>query len=129
MSRPDRRQPWLKTNRVLYYSMAVLSVAVAIIAAELVTRLLQAEAIALLMLCAVIVAAWLGGFGPALLAITLTLLAFHYYLVPPFICVETKSISCRYFGSTASDPVFHCLSLCRIHRFGAEKDNRGSPAF
>jgi len=63
--------------------MAVLSVAVAIIAAELVTRLLQAEAIALLMLCAVIVAAWLGGFGPALLAITLTLLAFHYYLVPP----------------------------------------------
>ena len=83
MSRPDPRQPWLKTNRVLYYSMAVLSVAVAIIAAELVTRLLQAEAIALLMLCAVIVAAWLGGFGPALLAITLTLLAFHYYLVPP----------------------------------------------
>src|SRR5712675_867097 len=82
MSRPDPRQPWLKTNRVLYYSMAVLSVAVAIIAAELVTRLLQAEAIALLMLCAVIVAAWLGGFGPALLAITLTLLAFHYYLVP-----------------------------------------------
>ena len=83
MSRPDPRQPWLKANRVFYYSMALLSVAVAIIAAELVTRVLQAEAIALLMLCAVIVAAWLGGFGPALLAITLTLLAFHYYLVPP----------------------------------------------
>src|SRR5258707_3531274 len=63
--------------------MAVLSVAVAIIAAELITRLLQAEPIASSMLCAVSFAAWFGGFGPALLAITLALLAFHYYLVPP----------------------------------------------
>jgi PAS domain S-box-containing protein len=63
--------------------MAVLSVAVAVIAVELITRLLQAEAIALLMLCAVIVATWLGGFGPAVLAIALALFAFHYYLLPP----------------------------------------------
>jgi PAS domain S-box-containing protein len=63
--------------------MAILSVAVAIIAAELITRLLHTEPIALLMLCAVIFAAWLGGFGPALVAITLALFAFHYYLVPP----------------------------------------------
>ena len=35
------------------------------------------------MLCAVIFAAWFGGFGPGLLAIALSLLAFHYYLVPP----------------------------------------------
>src|ERR1700688_535671 len=65
------------------YAMAVLSVAMAIIAAEFITRLLHAEAIASSMLCAVIFAAWFGGFGPALLAITLALLAFHYYLVPP----------------------------------------------
>jgi PAS domain S-box-containing protein len=63
--------------------MAVLSVAVAIIAAEFMARLLNAEPIASLMLCAVIFAAWFGGFGPALLAIALALLAFHYYLVPP----------------------------------------------
>jgi len=63
--------------------MAVLSVAVAIIAAELITRLLNAEAIASSMLCAVIFTAWLGGLGPAMLAIILALLAFHYYLVPP----------------------------------------------
>src|SRR6266478_3189914 len=67
----------------LSYAMAVLSVAVAISAAELITRLLHAEPIASSMLCAVIFAAWFGGFGPALLAITLALLAFHYYLVPP----------------------------------------------
>jgi hypothetical protein len=33
------------------------------------------------MLCAVISTAWLGGFGPALLAIILALCAFHYNLV------------------------------------------------
>jgi PAS domain S-box-containing protein len=63
--------------------MAVLSVAAAIVAAELITRLFHAEAIASSMLCAVIFAAWVGGFGPALLAIALALLAFHYYLLPP----------------------------------------------
>jgi K+-sensing histidine kinase KdpD len=63
--------------------MAILSVAAAIVAAELITRLFHAEAIASSMLCAVIFAAWVGGFGPALLAITLALLAFHYYLLPP----------------------------------------------
>jgi PAS domain S-box-containing protein len=70
-------------HRISYYAMAVLSVAVAIGAAELVTRQLQAEPIASLMLCAVIFTAWFAGFVPALLAITLALLAFHYYLVPP----------------------------------------------
>jgi PAS domain S-box-containing protein len=68
---------------ISYYATAVLSVAVATIAAELITRLLQAEAIASSMLCAVIFAAWLGGFGPALLAISLAVPAFHYYVVPP----------------------------------------------
>jgi PAS domain S-box-containing protein len=66
-----------------YYATAVVSVAAAIVSAELITRLLHAEAIASSMLCAVIFAAWFGGIGPALLAITLALLAFHYYLVPP----------------------------------------------
>jgi PAS domain S-box-containing protein len=71
--------------------MAVLSVAVGIVAAELITRLLHAEAIASSMLCAVIFAAWLGGFGPALLAIALALFAFHYYLVPPINSFTWKS--------------------------------------
>jgi PAS domain S-box-containing protein len=68
---------------ISHYTTAVLSVAVAIVAAELITRLLNAEAIASSMLCAVIFAAWVGGLGSGLLAMTLALLAFHYYLVPP----------------------------------------------
>src|ERR1700737_3717709 len=83
MIKPSLPQRWPKPRTISYYAMAVLSVAVAIIATELITRLLHAEPIALSMLCAVIFAAWLGGLGPALLAITLALLAFHYYLVPP----------------------------------------------
>src|SRR5258707_14406180 len=83
MIKPDLAQRWPKPRTISYYAMAVLSVAVAIIAAELITRLFHAEAIASSMLCAVIFAAWFGGFGPALLTIALALLAFHYYLVPP----------------------------------------------
>ncbi len=83
MIKPNLPQRWPEPPTVSYYAMAVLSVAVAIVAAELMTRLLQTEPIASSMLCAVIFAAWFGGFGPALLAIALALLAFHYYLVPP----------------------------------------------
>jgi PAS domain S-box-containing protein len=83
MIKSDLRQPWPGARRISYYTMAVLSVAVAIIATEVLTRFLQAEPIALLMLCAVIFTAWLGGFGPALFAISLALFAFHYNLVSP----------------------------------------------
>jgi PAS domain S-box-containing protein len=71
------------SSTISHYAMAVLSVAVAIVAAELLTRLLNAEAIASAMLCAVIFAAWVGGRGPGLLAVALALVAFHYYLAPP----------------------------------------------
>jgi PAS domain S-box-containing protein len=82
MIRPNRPR-WPIPPTISYYTTAVLSVAAAIFAAELITRLLHAEAIASSMLCAVIFAAWVSGFGPALLAIALALLAFHYYLLPP----------------------------------------------
>jgi PAS domain S-box-containing protein len=74
---------WPMPLTISHYATVVLSVAMAVIAAEPLTRLLHVEAIASVMLCAVIFAAWFGGFGPALLAIILAVLAFHYYLVPP----------------------------------------------
>jgi PAS domain S-box-containing protein len=76
-------QRWRKPNTIYHYALAILSVAVAIVATELITRLLNAEAIASSMLCAVIFTAWFAGLGPALLAITLAVLSFHYYLLPP----------------------------------------------
>jgi PAS domain S-box-containing protein len=81
MSMP-RRLLWSDRSAVSRYAIAVLAVAIAIVATEILTRLLHTEPIASSMLCAVIFAAWFG-FGPGLLAIALALLAFHYYLVPP----------------------------------------------
>src|SRR3981081_4109222 len=77
-----RHSLWSEPSAVSRYAIAVLSVAIAIAVAEALTRLLHTEPIASSMLCAVIFAAWFG-FGPGLLAIALSLLAFHYYLVPP----------------------------------------------
>ncbi|MHB8269719.1 PAS domain-containing protein [Bradyrhizobium sp.] len=82
---------WPVPPIISHHATAVLSVAVATIAAELLTRLLHAEAITSSMLCAVIFAAWIGGFGPALLAISLAVLAFHYYLLPPINSFTWKS--------------------------------------
>jgi PAS domain S-box-containing protein len=73
---------WSAPSAISRYAIAVLSVAIAIVVAEILTRLLHTEPIASTMLCAVIFAAWIG-FGPGLLAIALSLFAFHYYLVPP----------------------------------------------
>src|ERR1700733_12149289 len=83
MIKSDPGQPRPKALKIHSYAMAVLSVAVAIVVTEIAARLLKTEPVASLMLCAVICAAWLGGFGPALLAIVLALLAFHYDMVPP----------------------------------------------
>ncbi|MDR3485156.1 MAG: PAS domain-containing protein [Bradyrhizobium sp.] len=83
MIKSDLRQPRPEPHGISYYAMAILSVAVTVVATEITARLLKAEPIALLMLCAVISTAWIGGFGPAILAIALSLFAFYYYLVPP----------------------------------------------
>jgi PAS domain S-box-containing protein len=81
MSKP-RPSLWSEPSAISRYAIAVLSVAIAIVVAETLTRLVHTEPIASSMLCAVIFAAWFG-FGPGLLAIALSLFAFHYYLVPP----------------------------------------------
>jgi PAS domain S-box-containing protein len=83
MKKSDPAQPRSMALEIRYYGLAVLSVGVAIVVTEIAARLLQTEPVASLMLCAVICAAWLGGFKPALLAIVLALLAFHYDMVPP----------------------------------------------
>jgi K+-sensing histidine kinase KdpD len=76
------RKWWPRLLRISEYAMPIFSVAIATTSAELITRLLDVEPIASLMMLAVILSAWLGGSGPALLAITAGLLAFHYYLAP-----------------------------------------------
>src|SRR5260370_36346188 len=92
MIKADPPRRWPKPVTISYYATAVFSVAVAIVAAELITRLLHAEPIALAMLCAVIFAAWFGGFVSAHLSLELAPLEFHHYLVRPdhFYFLESK---------------------------------------
>ncbi|AUC99129.1 hypothetical protein CWS35_36455 [Bradyrhizobium sp. SK17] len=82
MKRSDLPQPW-PPSPTTFYAAAVVSVALAIILAQFLTYLLKAEAIATPLLCAIIFTSWAGGLRPALLAIALALLSFHYYLAPP----------------------------------------------
>src|SRR5260370_16061971 len=79
-TKPNLPQRRPKPPTIAHYAMAVLSVAVAIIVAELITRLLQAEPIASSMLCAVIFAAWFGGFGPGMFGPSTAPLRLPYYL-------------------------------------------------
>src|ERR1700730_7123383 len=76
--------PWLsKQSAISRYMVAMLSVAVAAVAAQVLTIFLHTEPIPSSMISAIMFAAWFGGCGPGLLAIVLALLAFHYYVVPP----------------------------------------------
>ena len=76
--------PWLsKQSAISRYAVAMLSIAVAAVAAQILTVFLHTEPIASSMICAIMFAAWFGGFGPGLLATALALFAFHYYVVPP----------------------------------------------
>lgn len=101
MRRSNLPQQRLKPLTIFYYAMSVVSVVVAIAIAELMTRQLHTQPSPLLLLfCAVILAAWFGGFGPALFAISLALFALHYYLVPP---VNTLVWKQNWFAVTISE--------------------------
>src|ERR1700733_15087290 len=76
-------KPWLARQRGSAYAIAILSVAIAVVVAAIMSNFLATEPIGLLLLSPVIATAWLGGFGPALLAIALAFLAWQYDIVPP----------------------------------------------
>ena len=64
------------------YGIAVLAVAAAVVMSRLPSFHLQTAPVSLF-LCAVMVSAWLGGFGPGLFATVLSILAFNYYFLEP----------------------------------------------
>jgi PAS domain S-box-containing protein len=64
------------------YAIAVLSVAAAVAADIAFDRLSGADPSVSLFLCAIMLVAWVGGTGPALLATILAILAFGYLLLP-----------------------------------------------
>ena len=68
---------------VLGYAIAVLTVAAAVAIELGFERFLGENPTVSLLLCAIMLVAWAGGTGPALLATALALLAFDYFFLPP----------------------------------------------
>jgi len=73
---------WRKPPFFWRYGIAVLAVTTALIISRLPSFHLQTAPVSLF-LCAVMVSAWLGGFGPGLFATVLSILAFNYYFLEP----------------------------------------------
>jgi PAS domain S-box-containing protein len=70
---------------ILYYGLAVLSVAIAVGAAVLLRRFEIRES---LFLIAIAVTVWFGGFGPGLLAILFSDLSIDYFFLPPIYSIS-----------------------------------------
>ena len=74
---------WRKPPAIWSYGVAVLSVIAALIIAWWIESVWESVPHVSLFICAVMLSAWFGGIRPALLAILLSALAFHYYFMPP----------------------------------------------
>jgi PAS domain S-box-containing protein len=79
---------WFKRSPGLSYVVAALGVAAAVIADLLLESYVQASATLFLFLCAIIFAAWLGGVGPGLAAIALSILVFDYFFLEPVFSLD-----------------------------------------
>jgi hypothetical protein len=112
MSKP-RRLLWSEPPAVLRYAIAVLSVAIAIFVAELLTKWLHTEPIASAMLCAVIFAAWFG-FGPGVAGDRTLPFGFPllFAATNQFIWAEAQFTACGNYRGAALGPVFDYISFC-----------------
>jgi PAS domain S-box-containing protein len=105
---------WRKPPTIWSYGIAVLSVAVALIASRWPGFRLQ-DAPVSLFLCAVLLSAWFGGIGPAMLATALSTLAFYYYYLPPVPRLVIFMVSTVLIGSLSAALRSAAESLRRTH--------------
>jgi K+-sensing histidine kinase KdpD len=68
---------------IFHYGVAVLAVAAAVGVGRVVDSFFQAAPFVSVFLCAILLAAWVGGPGPGLLATGLSILAFDYFFLSP----------------------------------------------
>jgi len=116
MSTPDSFR-WLKQPVFLNYGVAVLSVTAALFIARLMQIQYDFQPLTPF-LCAVMLSAWFGGVEPGLLAVALSLLAFHhYFLIAIYPSVVEKEIPRLLLaGSTA----LFIMSLTAAQRSATE---------
>jgi len=63
--------------------LPIVFVGAALIFSKILDRYWHSTPFTSLFICAVLISAWVGGFGPGLLAVTLSTLAFDYFFLPP----------------------------------------------
>jgi C4-dicarboxylate-specific signal transduction histidine kinase len=80
---------WPKARLIWGYGIALLSVFSALIISRWPPLHLETAPVSLF-LCAVMITAWFGGFGPGLLATALSSLAFDYFFLPPTYSLAAK---------------------------------------
>jgi PAS domain-containing protein len=83
MMSTSRNSWWPSPAEVLAYAVAILSVTMALVAGLVLDTFLQTSPSVSLFLCAIMFAAWFGGFGPSLLATALAIVLFTYFFVDP----------------------------------------------
>ena len=104
---------WARSHVIRKYAIAVLSVAAALILAQWPVLQLGAAPVSLF-LCAVMIAAWFGGFGPGLFATTLSVLAFYYYFLGPTHSLAAKPLEIpRAIAFTVSNLVVALLTAAQ----------------
>jgi PAS domain S-box-containing protein len=80
---PQSESVWRPYLRMMpYYVAAILAVAAAFVVELLLNHFLQSVPFVTVFLCAILLAAWLGGAGPGLLATTLSALVLVFYFIP-----------------------------------------------
>src|SRR5712692_760437 len=72
---------WSNPSAISKYGVAVASVGGALVAAVWLENYLAGAPVSLL-LCAVMFSAWFGGVGSGVLAVSLAVLTFKYYIMP-----------------------------------------------
>jgi hypothetical protein len=74
---------WRRPPAIARYVVALSSVAVSLIALSWMNVVFQTAAHVSLFLCAVMFSAWFGGFGPGVIAVGASMLAFDYFYLAP----------------------------------------------
>jgi K+-sensing histidine kinase KdpD len=105
---------------ILYYAVAVLAVAAAVLAGAVADSFLQIAPFVSLFLCAILFTALLGGAGPGLLATGLSILAFDYFFISPVHSFAVEIPRVALFAMTALFVVW----VSAAHRRTAESLRR-----
>ena len=80
---PLKRLLRSKPPAVMRYGVAIVSIGLSILLSDFLENRWKSAPFVSVFTCAIVLSAWFGGFGPGLLSVLLSALAFDYYFLPP----------------------------------------------